>query len=122
MSIQSDITAKLRCETEMLFSHDLYSKVGIKKTKLLLEEHLKQRISTEDLHYKRAVGTAAIATPAPMPISSFPVEVKVDHIRDSQACPKSRVPVSAPGSHGELGADHLMLVNSYRHDSHFYSQ
>lgn len=80
MSIQSDTTAKLRCETGMLFSHALCSKVGIKRTKLLLGDHLKHRVSTEDIHYQRAVGTAVIAMPASILITSFLVEHKVDHI------------------------------------------
>lgn len=51
---------------------------------------MKQRVSTEDLHCQRVVGTAAIATPAPALITSFLVEQKGDHIQDAQACQNPR--------------------------------
>lgn len=88
---QSDTTAKLRCKTETLFSHALCSKaLPLKKPDLLLGEHMKQKVSKEDLHYQRAVRTAVITIPAPALITSFPVEQKADHIQDAQACQNSR--------------------------------
>lgn len=53
--------------------------------KLLLGEHLKQRISNEDQHCQRAMGIAATATPAPTLTTSFLVEQKTGHVQDTQA-------------------------------------
>lgn len=50
---------------------------------------MKQRVSTEDLHYQRAVVTTAIAMPAPTLMTSFLVEQKADHTQDAQACQSS---------------------------------
>lgn len=122
--ISTNLIQLLRSDAKLrLFSYKLYATkyFYLKKKSCFYKEPLNQSVSTEDLSYQRAVGTAALATLAPTLRNSFPAEQSGPHSGCS-GLSKSQLPVNALGSHGELGADHFMQVNSYRHPLYFYWQ